>query len=300
VILAAAGPAELPPYPGIGAHWKARFGGRIQRISLNAGFSCPNRDGTLGRAGCAFCDPSSFSPSAADQRPVSRQLSEHLKRPAAKAKPHGYAAYFQPGTNTYAPLEELRAAWDTAAHFPEVLVLCVGTRPDCVPEEVLDLLASYGRRFEEVWLELGLQSGSDDTLRRLARGHTAADFEAAYSRAHARGLLVCAHVILGLPGEGPQEEAQTAELLARARVEGLKLHHLAVIEGTPLAASWRAGEFRLLTEEEYAERAAAFLRRLPPTTVVHRLVGDSLDERLLAPRFRKDQVIRTIRERLRG
>ncbi len=284
------------PYPGIGRHWRERFGGPVRRVSLDAGLSCPNRDGTVGRGGCLFCDPASFSPSAGDPRPVARQLAEGIGRLRARGVTR-VAAYFQPHTNTHAPIEVLRRVWDACLPFSEVVALCVGTRPDCVPAPVLDLLAGYADRWE-VWLELGLQSAHDPTLALLRRGHTAADFADAAARARARGLKVCAHVILGLPGEGPEDEERTAGFLAGLGVEGVKLHQLAVVRGTALEALWRRGEVRVLAEAEYVDRAARFLRSLPPTTVVHRIVGDTRGDRLLAPVFDRNRVIAAVRGRI--
>ena len=227
-------------------------------------------------------------------------MAEQLAAGIARLRRQGvnrFAAYFQPRTNTNAPLGKLAAAWDAATRPPEVVALCVGTRPDCVPDPVLDLLGRYaGER--EVWLELGLQSARDATLVALNRGHDAGQFADACGRARERGLLVCAHVILGLPGEDAGDEARTAAFLVALGVEGVKLHQLAVVRGTPLETHWRAGEFAVLAEEEYVERAAGFCRHLPPATVLHRLVGDTAPERLLAPRFNKGRAVAAIRWRL--
>lgn len=284
------------PYPSLATHWQARFGERVRRVGLDAGLSCPNRDGTRGTGGCAFCDPASFAPCAGDPRSVGEQLAAGLERLTRQGVRRA-AAYFQPHTNTYAPLPVLRGLWDAVLPFPEVVALCVGTRPDCVPDPVLGLLAGYGNP-REVWLELGLQSAQDETLARLRRGHTAQDFADACRRARERGLKVCAHVILGLPGEGPGDEAATARFLAELGVEGVKLHHLAVVRGTELEGAWRRGEVQTLGEGEYAARAAAFVAALPPGTVLHRLVGDTAGDRLLAPRFDKGRVVRAVREAL--
>ncbi len=289
-------PWPLEPHPSVSRYWRLRFGETVRRISLDPGLSCPNRDGTRGTAGCAFCDPSSFAPSAGDPRPVTEQLADGIRRLRARGI-RRFAAYFQPRTNTYAPPQVLRSLWDQVAAFPEVVVLCVGTRPDCVPDPVLDLLAGYTDRFE-VWLELGLQSCRDATLERLGRGHTAEDFADACRRAGARGLKVCAHVILGLPGESPADERATARFVAGLGVAGVKLHQLSVVRGTPLEAAWRRGDLAVLSEHAYVDRAAAFIRELPARTVIHRLVGDTLGDRLLAPKFDKHRVIRGIRGRL--
>lgn len=289
----------LGAYPSIGAYWRNRFGGRVWRVSLDAGFSCPNRDGTAGTRGCVFCDPAAFSPSFGDKRSVAEQLEAGIRRARARTGAKYFAAYFQPRTNTHAPVERLRALWGGVAEFPEVVALCVGTRPDCVPDSVLDVLSRCADRFD-VWLELGLQSGHDATLRRLGRGHTAEDFADACRRARARRLKVCAHIILGLPGEGAEEEAATARFLANLGVEGLKLHQLAVAKGTPLEDDWRRQALSVLEEREYSERAVAFLRSLPTTTVLHRLVGDTSSDRLVAPAYNKGRVLRAIEESLRG
>lgn len=284
------------PWPSLASYWRARFGQPVQRVGLDAGLSCPNRDGTRGSSGCAFCDPASFAPCAGDRRTVPEQLAAGLARLRRRGVGRA-AAYFQPHTNTYAPPAVLEGLWSSLLAFPQVAALCVGTRPDCVPDPILDLLARYRDRWE-VWLELGLQSALDDTLARLGRGHTASQFAEACRRARARGLMVCAHVILGLPGEGPEDEARTAAFLADLGVDGVKLHHLAVVRGTPLERSWRQGELTLLEEAQYVSRAAAFVAALPPRTVLHRLVGETAGDRLLAPRYDKARAIRGIRRAL--
>ncbi|MDF1554377.1 MAG: TIGR01212 family radical SAM protein [Deferrisomatales bacterium] len=293
-------PCSPEPYPGIGAHWRARFGQPVRRVGLDPGFPCPHRDPRTG-TGCAFCDPASFTaPSAATGpgRPVAEQLATGIAG-LRRQGVNRFAAYFQPRTNTNASSGKLVAAWDVATRPPEVVALCVGTRPDCVPDPVLDLLAEYtGGR--EVWLELGLQSARNATLRALHRGHDAGQFADACRRARQRGLLVCAHVILGLPGEDAADEAHTAAFLAASGVEGVKLHQLAVVRGTPLEVRWRAGGLAVLDEAEYVDRTVAFCRQLSSATVLHRLVGDPAQERLLAPHFNKGRVVAAIRRRLRS
>lgn len=238
-----------------------------------------------------------FSPNAGSPLSVREQLLEGVfalkKRGVSQI-----AAYFQPNTNTYAPVERLKALWDEAAAVEAVKVLCVGTRPDVVPDEVLDLLSSYRERFREIWLELGLQSANDETLRIIGRGHDAHAFADACKRAKARGLLVAAHVILGLPGEGPEDEAVTAKFLARCGVDGVKLHQLSIVEGTAMELIWQNGGVEALSEEKYADRAAAFIKLLPKKTIIHRLVGDTLGEKLLAPKFNKASVEHRIRAAL--
>lgn len=281
------------PWPSLATHWKRRFGRTVWRVPIDAGFGCPHR-GAQGQGGCAFCDPASFAPSTGSVATVTKQLKAGMTRLQRKGIDR-FAAYFQPHTNTFGPLARLREVWDEAAAFDEVVALCVGTRPDCVDDPVLDLLASYRERFGEIWLELGLQSANDATLTRINRGHDAAAFADGCARARARGLKVCAHVILGLPGETPDDEARTAAFVRRLGVEGVKFHHLAIVRGTALEASYADGEFEVLGPEEYARRAAAFVRGLDPGTVLHRLVGDSAGDRLIAPRYQKQGVVEAIR-----
>jgi len=286
-------------YPSVASSWRERFGEKVQRVGLDAGLGCPHRDPATGRGGCVFCDPASFSPAAGSRLSVEKQLERGM-RWFGRNGIRKFAAYFQAGTNTHGPPEHLRALWDAVAAEPAVVALCVGTRPDCLPDDVLDLLATYGERFGEIWLEIGLQSANDQTLKALNRGHAAADFADAVERSRARGLKVVAHVILGLPGEGEEEEAATARFLAATGAEGVKLHHLAVVRGTPLEKRFARGEISLLEPEEYARRAAAFLLRLDPKTVAHRLVGDTTPGRLVAPFYEKAAVLARIREHLEG
>lgn len=285
-------------YPGVARRWKGLFGEKVWRISLDPGFSCPNRDGSLGLDGCAFCDPSSFAPSAGDKRPIAVQLSQGIDRLRKKGIGK-FAAYFQPHTNTYAPVDDLIKAWDAVVPFDDVVALCIGTRPDCFSEQVLEALAKYGKRFE-IWLEIGLQSANDETLKRLNRGHSADDFISACQRAKPGGFKICPHVILGLPGETAESELNTAKLLSDLEVDGIKLHHLSIVKGTLLEKEWRNGEINLISEDEYVERASSFMLRLDPKTVVHRLVGETMGDALLAPFYDKRRTIDKIRRKLNG
>jgi uncharacterized protein len=288
-----------PRYRKYSAYLRERFGAPVRRVSLHAGFACPNRDGTLSEAGCVFCDPKSYSPAAAGQRPLEEQLREGIERGRRRGVTR-FIAYFQPYTNTNAPVPQLRQAYDVARAFPEVVALAVGTRPDCVDENVMALLAEYARDYE-VWVEFGLQSIHDRTLRRLNRGHYARDFlEAVILTRRTPELKVCAHVILGLPGEDEADEAATAEALARLRVEGVKIHPLYIVIGTPLAIDYAMGKYAPLGRDDYARRVVRFLERLPPETVVQRLSADCPADRLLAPEWIRDKaaVVRAIEGRL--
>jgi radical SAM protein (TIGR01212 family) len=287
------------PYRSLSSYVRERFGAGVIKIPVDAGFSCPNRDGTIGSGGCTFCANESFSPPARRaRRPLAEQIASaraaHLRRrPGAR-----FWIYFQPFTNTHGPLAFLQAAWAEAL-LPDVVALSVGTRPDCVPDPVLDLLVSCaGPR--EVWLELGLQSANDETLRRIRRGHTAGDFADAARRAAGFGLHVLAHVILGLPGETDRDVRGTAAFLAGLPVRGVKVHHLYVAKGTALEEEYRRGSVPVLEPGEYARLAADFLERLPPDVVVHRLVSDPEPDLLVAPVWNvsKAEVLRGIADEL--
>ncbi len=262
---------------------KERFSGRVHKISIDAGFSCPNRGGTRQRAGCLFCDPNGSGSIGIDRDfSVAAQIELGKEVMVRKYKAQRFMAYFQPFSNTNAPVETLRALYDEALGVDDVVGLAVGTRPDCLPEEVLDLLAEYHRR-TYFWLELGLQTVHDPTLRFLRRGHDYRQFLQAYRGAKQRGLRVCVHVILGLPGEDREQMLATAEEMARLRVDGIKIHLLHVLKGTPLGDLYQRGEVSLFERDDYVSLVADFLERLHPETGIHRLTGDGPRELLLAP-----------------
>lgn len=262
---------------------KRRFGGRVHKISVDAGFGCPNRtDGRQG-GGCIFCDPGGSGAVGIDRRKgVAEQIEAGKEVMTRKYRAQHFLAYFQAFSNTAAPVDQLRALYTEALAVPGVVGLCVGTRPDCVPDPVLDLLQELARE-HYLWLELGLQSLHDPTLQRIRRGHDVACFVNAVRRAHGRGLPVCAHVILGLPGETRAMMLETVDGLARLGVEGIKLHLLHVLEGTELAEDYRRGDVPVMTQDDYVEMVADVLERLPAQMLIHRLTGDGPRERLLAP-----------------
>ncbi len=264
-------------------HLKERFGGRVHKISVDAGFSCPNRGGTRSLPGCLFCDPDGSGATGIERAlPVAGQIEAGKEVMVRKYKAQRFLAYFQPFSNTFAPPERLRLLYDQALSVEGVVGLDVGTRPDCLPTEVLDLLAEYHRR-TYFWLELGLQSSHDATLSFLRRGHDYRRFLESFAAARQRGLRTCVHVILGLPGEGREQMLATADEMARLQVEGIKIHLLHVLEGTPLGDLYGEGKVPVLGQEEYVSLAADFLERLHPGTLVHRLTGDGPRQRLLAP-----------------
>lgn len=263
----------------LGRHLKARFGERVRKLSLDAGFTCPNRDGTLGRGGCSFCSVRSFSEGDA-QVPLDEQLAA---RRVEMKRASRYIAYFQAYTSTYAEVEELRRLYAEATAQADIVGLCVGTRPDCVPDAVLELLADYRQRGYEVWLELGLQSADDETLRRINRGHGFAAYADAVARAHRHQVPVCAHLILGLPGETPAMCRETHGRVLGLGVAGLKLHPLMVVKGSSMAAQFARGELLPPAIEDYAATAAELIRRTPPEIVFHRVTATAREPTLIAP-----------------
>jgi radical SAM protein (TIGR01212 family) len=273
----------MKPYQLFSEHLKNRFGARVHKISVDAGFGCPNRNGGRSGHGCLFCDPGGTGAVGIErQLNVAAQIEQGKEVMSRKYKAAQYLAYFQPFSNTLAPVNRLRTVYDEALAVDKVIGLAVGTRPDCVPDEVLDLLAEY-HRSTYFWLELGLQSSHDRTLDWLQRGHDYATFARAYGAARARGLRVCVHVILGLPGESRADMLATAGLLAELQIDGVKLHLLHVLRNTPLGSLYAAGRFQLLAMDEYVDLVVDVMERLHPETLIHRLTGDGPRDQLLAP-----------------
>ncbi len=293
--------SEPPPWRDLNGFFRETFGCRVHKIALDAGLSCPNRDGTLSTAGCVYCNArGSGTGAAAAGVSIAEQVARAKAYLSRRFKAEKFIAYFQSFTNTHAPPDVLSGLWNEALADPDVVGLSVGTRPDCVPDPVLDLLArTAGGRM--AWLELGLQSSHDRTLARINRGHTAACFADAVQRARARGLWVCAHVILGLPGETAEDMRKTADFVAGSGVEGVKIHLLYVVRGTGMEGLLASGEYRCLTRDEYADAVCDFLERLPETTVIQRLTGDPHPGELVAPEWCMDKAgtLAAIRARLR-
>jgi uncharacterized protein len=290
--------AADPPYRDLNSYLKGRFGERVQKVTLDAGLTCPNRDGRVGTGGCLYCNPRGSGTGAWGRgQDIPAQMEAGILRLARRYGAAKFIAYFQSFSNTYAPINRLRKLYDAALHHPQVVGLSIGTRPDCVADEVLDLLAGYARH-RLLWLELGLQSAHDATLRRLNRGHDVACFTAAVNRAADRGLEVVAHVILGLPGEGSREITATAEYLGRLPLHGVKIHLLYVIKDSALARLHQTGEYHCLTEDNYVNLVVDFIEQLPSSLVIHRLTGDPHPEELVAPAWALDKtrVLRLVKE----
>lgn len=281
-------PDDALPFNTYAAWLTARFGHRIRKICIDAGFSCPNRDGKISTAGCIFCDNAAFAPVAAGPTiPVAEQVATAAAKFHARDPELKFIAYFQPGTNTYAPAAELSAVYDAALRHPDVVALAIGTRPDCVADEALELLADINRR-TPVILELGLQSMHDKTLALLNRGHTLADFVGTCERAKNAGLYVTVHLIIAPPGETRPETLDTARLMARLEPDCVKLHSLHVVRGTKLAALWADGRIALPSRSDYVALVCDFIERLSKKTCIERLSAAARGELHLAPEWAKD------------
>jgi radical SAM protein (TIGR01212 family) len=269
----------------LGQQLLAKHGERVHKLAINAGFTCPNRDGSKGRGGCTFCNNRSFSPNAKMEPDVAAQIAAGRRVIAKRTGARKFLAYFQAYTNTYDAPARLKLLYDAALSEPDVIGLSIGTRPDCVPPAVLDLLADYRARGYEVWLELGLQSAFDETLDKVNRAHGYVEYREAARAAHVRGLPVCAHLILGLPGEQPLHARISLRRVLDEGVEGLKLHPLHVVKGSALANQWRRGEYQPWSMSQYIGTAADLVEMTPPHVVYHRLTGTASSDILLAPRW---------------
>ncbi len=278
----------------------ARYGERVHKLAINAGFTCPNRDGSKARGGCTFCNNASFTPAARQAPGVAEQLEAGRRVLAKRTGARRFIAYFQAYTNTYADVDELAALYEQALCEPDVVGIAVGTRPDCVPPAVLALLQRIQARGYEVWLELGLQSAFDATLQRVNRGHGYAEYVSAARAARHHGISICTHLIAGLPGESASHVLDTLEQVLTLGTQGLKLHPLHVVKGTALANTWRRGEYQPLALDEYIQIAADVVERTPEEVVFHRLTGTAPDKLLLAPDWcaRKWQVLNAIESEL--
>ncbi len=280
---------KKPRYYALSRFLRERFGTRVFRVTVDGGFTCPNVDGTVAVGGCVYCDNRSFSPNRRLPRTTIRdQIRRGIAILQERYRADHFLAYFQAATNTYAPVDRLRRLYDEALDHPQIVGLAVGTRPDCVPDPVLDLLQEYARE-RYVCLELGLQSIHDRSLDWMNRGHHLDAFLDAVVRCQSRGLDLCIHIILGLPGESPADMLATADTLAALPVQGVKIHNLHVVRDTPLEKMFHAGTVRMLELQEYVQIVCDFLERLPATMVIHRLNGDAPPAYLVAPEWCRDK-----------
>lgn len=272
-------------YLSFGDYLKNLFGEKVYKVTLDAGFSCPNRDGFLSREGCIFCDDSgSFSRLYSNVLPVKEQLITGMNKIREKYHANKFLAYFQAYTNTYKPVDELKNIYDEV-FIENVVGMSIGTRPDCVDEKKLDLIASYKKDNRFIQVEYGIQSVHDKTLKLINRGHDFECFLKACQLSKERDIKICAHVILGLPNETHEDMVQTAKTLAKMNIDGIKIHMLAVMEGTKIHQMYKNGEISLMSEEEYVSTVCDFLEYLSPKTVVQRLAGNGKREFRIEPKW---------------
>ncbi|MDD5298896.1 MAG: TIGR01212 family radical SAM protein [Gallionella sp.] len=268
-----------------GQYLLERHGERIHKIALDAGFTCPNRDGAKGVGGCTFCNNNSFNPNGREPQTLEAQCDSGRRAIAKRTRAKKFIAYFQAYTNTYADVVELDALYRQATAQHDIVGLSVGTRPDCVSGEVLDLLAGYREEGLIVWLELGLQSAFDETLAKVNRGHGLKEYREVAIAARQRGIPLCTHLILGLPGEDASHYHASLDTVLDIGVDGLKLHPLHVVKRTVLANQWRRGEYRPMLYEEYIRDACDLIERTPQHIMFHRVTGTASKDILLAPEW---------------
>ena len=274
------------PYHSLDYELKRQFGQKIYKVSLDGGMSCPNRDGTVGTGGCTFCSQGGsgeFAVGRTGYPDVWEQIEQAKTRVHRKISGEGkYIAYFQSYTNTYAPVDYLRTLFERAITHPDIVALSVGTRPDCLGDEVVALLKELNGQ-KPVWVELGLQTIHEKTAERIHRGYRLEVFEDAYRRLKEAGLTVGVHVILGLPGETKEEMLETVDYLGKIPVDGIKLQLLHILKGSQMAAEYEKNPFSLMELEEYLDLILTCVARLPQSVVIHRLSGDGAKALLIGP-----------------
>lgn len=292
------------PYHSLDYALKKQFGKKVYKLALDGGMTCPNRDGTLGSEGCVFCSQGGsgeFAQARHKGGDVWQQIEAAKDRVAQKiAKDGPFIAYFQSYTNTYGPVSYLEPLFRRALDHPQVAALSVGTRPDCLPEDVVELLGRLNER-KPVWVELGLQTIHEATAERICRGYGLPVFEDAFRRLKEAGLTVIAHVILGLPKETEEMMLKTVDYLGRLPIDGIKLQLLHILEGTALADCYQKAPFALLSFEEYTDLVVRCIGILPPHVVIHRISGDGPKKLLIGPKWsgHKRLVLNTIAKKLR-
>ncbi len=271
-------------YNQFSAYLKNKFGAKVYKITLDAGFSCPNRDGTISTGGCIFCDDGgSFSQAHSNLLSIEEQVNIGAKTLHDRFKAEKFMSYFQAYTNTYKPVNELERIYKSALNHPDVVGLSIGTRPDCVEDDKLNLISDIAQDYY-TWVEYGLQSIHNKTLKKINRGHDFDCFLKAYERTKERGINVCTHIIFGL-WETRDEILETAQKLAELKVDGVKIHMLCALKDTKLAKLYENKEIDFMSEEEYVNLVCDFLEILPQTTTIHRLAGNGLKKNLIAPRW---------------
>lgn len=274
-------------YNDFSGHFRKKFNGRVQKISIDAGFSCPNRDGLKGSGGCSYCNNRTFSPEYCNlEKSVTSQLKEGIDFFSRKYKSMQYLAYFQSYSNTYAPLVNLKALYEEALSHPEVVGLVIATRPDCVNTEILDYLQSLALD-HYIMVEFGVESHKNASLDRMNRGHHFEESVWALNETARRNIHNCAHLILGLPGENETDWLDQAKVISKLPVENLKLHQLQIHKGTRMYREYLQNEadFNMFTVDQYLDLTVKYLELLNPRIIVERFVSEAPDELLIAPRW---------------
>lgn len=270
-------------YYDLKSYWRNRFGCKVYKLPIDAGFTCPNRDGKVAFGGCIYCDGRGSQLRQAGLLPgVTEQINKGKAYYTVNRQAGKFVAYFQTFTNTYGSPEDLKSLYDEALGQPDVIGLSVGTRPDCVPEETIRIFEEYARDYH-IWLEFGLQSIHDRTLAFLNRGHDRATFLDAVGRIAGRGIHLCVHIIVGLPGESHEDILETARTLAKLPVQGIKIHSLLALKGTALGDLYEKGEISLISRQEYIMDVCDILEILPPEMVIQRLTADGYKDIFLGP-----------------
>lgn len=270
-------------YNDLNSWLQKMYGCRVHKISIDAGFSCPNRDGTISSSGCIFCNAHGSGTGAhAKGLSITDQIMNSKSAIIKRFKAKKYIAYFQSFTNTYAPVETLKALYEEALAVKDVVGLSIGTRPDCINEPILKLLQEYSTNYL-IWLEYGLQSADDSTLTFINRGHTFQCFADAVKMSQGRNLKICAHVILGLPNEGKKHIRETAKAIANLGIDGVKLHLLYVIKGTLLENLYKEKKYTCLEQQEYVDAVCDFIEYMPDNIIIQRLTSDPHPKELVAP-----------------
>ena len=287
-------------YKTLNEHYRSRFGCKVYKLSIDGGFTCPNRDGTCGDRGCIFCSGEGSGEFAEKGSSITAQLEKAKARVSAKTRDGKYIAYFQAFTNTYAPVEVLRRRYREAMLPEDILGLAIGTRPDCLGDDVISLLAELNRE-KPVSVELGLQTVHEETVRYIRRGYDTEIYFDAVRRLKSAGIEVVTHIILGLPGETADMAAQTTRTAVNAGTDGIKFHLLHVLKNTDLEKDYLAGKFSCLSMEEYGDWLCACMKEIPPHVTVHRITGDGAKRNLVAPLWSADKkrVLNYLNKRLR-
>ena len=287
-------------YYDLNTYFRSLFGCRVQKITIDAGLSCPNRDGRISTGGCIYCNARGSGTGAFGRGlSITDQLLQGKASLFRRYKAKKFIAYFQSFSNTYAPPQVLKRLYDEALTVKDIVGLAIGTRPDCVNEPVLDLLQGYTSKYL-IWIEYGLQSARDKTLELINRGHDFQSFQNAVDLTLNRGIKICVHVILGLPGENRNDMMNTARRIADLGIDGIKLHLLYVVKGTRLETLYRQGKYKCLEQEEYVDLVCDFLERIPHGMIVQRLTGDPHSQELVAPQWalKKTETLAKIRDTL--